>query len=154
MPTDNVKWSITTKKTLAPNTFGNFLKTIFKLFPESQAKLLANNFYGEVGRCYSRKDHGFTCKSLDTAQCIWTSTLAENCDVTIDSYQNPSTRQEIYLIRERKVERTFSDNSSMNRFFISEVTLKCPNLTWNIWTKHSQLYAVNTDGIFMTHPCR
>ena len=67
MPTDNVKWSITTKKTLAPNTFGNFLKTIFKLFPESQAKLLANNFYGKLGRCYSRKDHGFTCKSLDTA---------------------------------------------------------------------------------------
>ena len=71
---------------------------IFSIFPESQAKLLANSYIGELGRKYSHKDHGFTCSSLDTAQCIWTSALAENRDVVIDSYQNPNTKQELYLI--------------------------------------------------------
>ena len=107
MPTSNVKWCIQARKTLAPDTFKNYMLAIFSMFPESQAKLLANSYIAELGRKYSRKDHGFTCSSLDTAQCIWTSALAENRDVVIDSYQNPSTKQELHLIRERQIERIF-----------------------------------------------
>ena len=120
MPTINVKWCIQARKTLAPDTFKNYMLAIFSMFPESQAKLLANSYIGELGRKYSRKDHGFTCSSLDTAQCIWTSALAENRDVVIDSYQNPNTKQELYLIRERQIERIFSDNTSINPFVISQ----------------------------------
>ena len=68
MPTSNVKWCIRAKETLAPDTFKNYMLAIFSMFPESQAKLLANSYIGELGRKYSRKDHGFTCSSLDTAQ--------------------------------------------------------------------------------------
>ena len=68
MPTSNVKWCIQGRKTLAPDTFKNYMLAIFSMFPESQAKLLANSYIGELGRKYSRKDHGFTCSSLDTAQ--------------------------------------------------------------------------------------
>lgn len=118
MPTSNVKYFIRSRKTLAPDTFKNFLLNIFELFPESQAKLLANSYIGELGRKYSRKDHGFTCNDIDTAQCISTSAVAENGDVTIDSYQNPTTKQEIYLITERQIERIFSDNTSINRLVI------------------------------------
>ena len=107
MPTSNVKWCIQARKTLAPDTFKNYMLAIFSMFPESQAKLLANSYIAELDRKYSRKDHGFTCSSLDTAQCIWTSALAENRDVVIDSYQNPSTKQELHLIRERQIERIF-----------------------------------------------
>ena len=107
MPTSNVKWCIQARKTLAPDTFKNYMLAIFSMFPESQAKLLANSYLAELGRKYSRKDHGFTCSSLDTAQCIWTSALAENRDVVIDSYQNPSTKQELHLIKERQIERIF-----------------------------------------------
>ena len=85
MPTRNVKWCIRARKTLAPDTFKNLMLAVFSMFSESQAKLLANSYIGEMGRKYSRKDHGFTCNSLDTAQCIWTSALAENHDVIIDS---------------------------------------------------------------------
>ena len=67
MPTSNVKCCIRAKKTLAPDTFKNYMLAIFSMFPESQAKLLANSYIGELGRKYSRKDHGFTCSSLDTA---------------------------------------------------------------------------------------
>ena len=91
MPTFNVKWYIQARKTLAPDTFKNYMLAIFSMFPESQAKLLANSYIGELGRKHSRKDHGFTCSSLDTAQCIWTSALAENRDVVIDSYQGHPT---------------------------------------------------------------
>ena len=80
---------------------------------------------GKLGRKYSRKDHGFTWNDIDTAQCIWASAVAENRDVTIDRYQNPTTKQEIYLITERQIERIFSDNTSINRFVISEAILKC-----------------------------
>ena len=61
MPTSNVKWYIQARKTLAPDTFKNYMLAIFSMFPEPQAKLLANGYIGELGRKYSRKDHGFTC---------------------------------------------------------------------------------------------
>ena len=80
-------------------------------FQNPKAKLLANSYIGGLGRKYSRKDHSFTRNDIDTAQCIWTSALAENRDVTIDSYQNPSTKQDIYLIRERQIDRILSDNT-------------------------------------------
>ena len=127
------------------------------MFPESHAKLLANTYIGELGRKYSHKDHGFTCSSLDTAQCIWTSALTENRDVVINSYQNPNTKQELYLIRERQIERIFSDNTSINRFVISQSILKCLNILHdnashdNDGNGISQVYAINTDGVFMTN---
>ena len=158
MPTSNVKWCIQPRKTLAPDTFKNYMLAIFSMFPESQAKLLANSYISEVGRKYSRKDHGFTCSSLDTAQCIWTSGLAENRGLVIDSYQNPDTKQELYLIRERQIERMFSDNTSINRFVISQSILKCLNMLHdnashdNDGNGISQEYAINTDGVFMTNP--
>ena len=37
IPTSNIKWFIRCRKTLAPDTFKNFLIELFKLFPESQA---------------------------------------------------------------------------------------------------------------------
>ena len=158
MPISNVKWYIQARKTLAPDTFKNYMLAIFSMFPEPQAKLIANSYIGELGRKYSRKDHGFTCNSLDTAQCIWASALAENRDVVIDSYQNPNTKQELYLIRERQIERIFSDNTSINRFAISQSILKCLNMLHdnashdNDGNGISQVYAINTDGVFMTNP--
>lgn len=118
---------------------------------------MANSYIGELGGKYSRKDHDFTCNDTDTAQCIWTSTLAQNRDVTIDSYQNPSTKQEIYLIRERQIERILSNNTSINRFVISEAMLKCLKLITKNCSHDenghiiSEIYAVNTDGVFMTN---
>ena len=45
MPTSNVKWYIQARKTLAPaDTFKNYMLAIFSMFPESQAKLLANSY--------------------------------------------------------------------------------------------------------------
>ena len=158
MPTSNVKWCIQARKTLAPDTFKNYMLAIFSMFPESQAKLLTNSYIGELGRKYSRKDHGLTCSSLDTAQCIWKSALAENRDVVIDSYQNPNTKQELYLIRERQIERIFSDDTSINDFVISQSILKCLNMLHDNASHDingngiSQVYAINTDGVFMTNP--
>lgn len=117
---------------------------IFDTFTEAQAKLLANSFIGELGRKYTRTEHGCTCRDMDTAQCIWTSALAEGRDIFIDSY--------IFLIRERTIERNFSDNTSINRFVISQGTLQCLNLIYDDWTNESELYSVNTDGIHMTNP--
>lgn len=82
MPSSNIKWCVNTRKALKPDTFRNFLLYIFKMFPEAQAKLLANSFIGELGRKYLRTDHGFTSRDMDTVQCIWTSPLAENRQFT------------------------------------------------------------------------
>ena len=84
--------------------------------------------------------------------------LAENRDVTIDSYQNPSTKQEIYLIRERQIERILSDNTSINGFVISEAILKCLKLIAKNCSHDenghiiSEIYADNRDGVFMKNP--
>lgn len=128
MPPTNVKWFIPARKALKSDTFKNYLTAIFTMFPESQAKLLANSFIGELGRKYSRNDYGFVCQSMDTAQCVWISALAENRDITIDSYKNLNTKNELFLIRERQIELILSDSTSINRFVISQAILKCLNI--------------------------
>ena len=113
---------------------------------------MANEFIGDLGRKYSRVGHGFTCRSMDTAQAIWTAGLAEGKGIYIDSYKNGLTDQELFLVRELQIERIFSDNTSVNRFLISQAILTCVNLIYKNWTNESQLYSINTFGVFMTNP--
>lgn len=146
MPTTNIKYKITEKKALKKDTFQAFVTFLFQIFPESQAKMLANSFIGELGRKYSRFDHGFTRRDMDTVQCIWTSCLSEGKNNTIDNHKD------LYLIREQNVERIFSDNTSINRFVISETIVKCLQLILNSYGKDRILFSVNTDGFYVTNP--
>lgn len=125
MPTKNIKWMITTKKALKPDTFRAFFTCLFRTFPEAEAKKLANSYIGELGRKYFRTNHGFTCRDIDTAQCMWTVGLAEGKNITIDNYKD------LFLIREQSVEPIFSDNTSINRFVISEAILHCLQLIFD-----------------------
>lgn len=145
MPTRNIKYKIRTKKVLKPDKF-EAIFTIFKMFPESQAKIMAISFIGELGRKYKRTDHGFTCRDMDTAQCIWTPALAEGRNITVDNYED------LCLIREQKIERILSDSTSINRFAISQAILKCLQLTFHSKSNNSILYSVNTDGFYITNP--
>lgn len=106
MPTKNIKYKITTKKALKKDTFCASFTFLFQIFPESQAKMLGNSFIGELGRKYSRSDHGFTFRDMDTA---WTSCLAEGKNITTDVYKD------LLLIREQTVERIFYDNTGFSR---------------------------------------
>ena len=66
-------------------------------------------------------------------------------NITIDNYVD------LFLVREQAVERIFSDNTSVNRFVISQAILRCLHLLFGNWTKDSVLYSINTDGFFMTN---
>lgn len=90
----------------------------FDTFPESDAEKLSVSFIGELGRKYNRINHGFTCTDYDSAMCCWTSAMADIRNVTIDHHNG------IFLIREQKVERIFSDSTSINHFVTSETILK------------------------------
>lgn len=76
-------------------------------------------------------------------QCIWTSALAEERNVTPDSYKD------LFLICEQNGERNFSDNTSINRFVISEAIVRCLKMIHENWTKDSKLYSINTDDFFL-----
>lgn len=89
---------------------------------------------------------------MDTAQAIWTARLASGKKISIDNYKNSLTEQELFLVRERQTERIFSDNTSINRFVVSQAILSCLNLIYDNWTGKSELYSINTDGVFMTNP--
>ena len=56
------------------------------------------------------------------------------------------------LIKEREVEHLKSDNTSINRFVVSEAILKCLQLLEACHGKDSKLYSYNTDGIFISNP--
>ena len=70
-----------------------------------------------------------TCTDYETATACWTS-----------------------AIREQKVNRIFSDHTSINRFDVSEAILKCLQLIETCHGKDSILYGYNTDGIYITNP--
>ena len=71
---------------------------------------------------------------------------AEDKNITIDNYKD------LYLIREQTVEIIFSDNTSINRFVISEAILNCLQLTFESKSKDSILYCVNIGGFYITKP--
>ena len=71
----------------------------------------------------------------------WASTKK---DIFIHRYMNDLTDQELFLVRERQIDRIFSDNTSVNRFVISQAILSCLNLIYDNWTNESELYSINT----------
>ncbi|XP_068689801.1 uncharacterized protein [Montipora foliosa] len=146
MSEKQIKYKITTKKALKPDTFKPFIKHIFETFPESEAKRLANSFIGDLGRKYNKTNTGFTCTEYDTAMACWTQGIKDGRNIIIDSYN------EIYLIKEQKCERLFTDNTSVNRFVVSQAILECLKLISKCYGPKSALYAYNTDGIFITNP--
>ena len=124
-----------------------FMLYIFKTFPEQTTKKMANSFIGDLGRKYDRTNYGFTCQDLETAQNIWTQGLTDGKNITIDNFED------LYLIREQKINsRILSDHTSINRYIISLSILQCLHLLKNNWTKHSELYSINTGGFYMTNP--
>ena len=148
MPTSQIKYKIITKKTLKPDTFKTFIEYIFDNLPESEATKMANSFIGNLGRKYNKTNYGFTCTEYDTAMACWTSAMTEKKNVTIDHHN------EIYLIREQKIDRIFSDHTSINRFVISESILKCLKLIYECHGKKSILHGYNTDGIYISNPIK
>ena len=67
--------------------------------------------------------------------------MAEGKNVTIDHHNG------IYLIREQKIDRIFSDHTSIYRFVVSEAVLNCLQL---IETCHV-LYGYNKNGLYITN---
>ena len=53
MPLSNIKYQIT-------------IEYVFDNFPEDEAKILVNNFIGNLGLKYTRNCKGFVCKKYDT----------------------------------------------------------------------------------------
>ena len=146
MPLSQIKHKIVTKRALKPDTFNEFIKYIFDNLPEGEAKKIANSFIGELGRKYNKTNHGFTCTEYETAMGCWTSAMSEGKSVTIDHHDG------IYLIREQKIDRIFSDHTSINRFVVSEAILRMLLLIETCHGEHSVLYGYNTDGIYTTNP--
>ena len=107
---------------------------------------MANSFIADLGRKYNRTNYGFTCQALETAQNIWTQGLSDGKNITTDNFED------VYLIREQKIDRILSDHTSINRYVISQSILQCLKLLKNNWTKHSELYSINTDGFYLTNP--
>ena len=144
MPVSNIKRKLIAKHGIKADTIKDLMLYLFKNFPEKQAKKMANSFIGD--RKYNRTDYGFTCQDLQTCQDVWTQGTLDGKNVTIDKFED------MYLIREQKVERILSDHTSINRFVISGSILQCLSLLKRNWTKNSELYSINTDGFYMTNP--
>ena len=142
----NTKYKLIAHHGIKADTFKDFMFYIFKTFPEQIAKKMANSFIGDLGRKYNRTNYGFTCQDLETAQNIWTQGLTDGKNITIDNFED------LYLIREQKIDRILSDHTGINRYIISLSILQCIQLLKNNWAKHSELYSINTDGFYMTNP--
>ena len=95
---------------------------------------IANSFIGGLGQKYNKTNHGFTCTDYETATACWTSAMAEGKSVTVDRHNG------IYLIREQIIDRIFSDQTSINRFVVSEAIFKCLQLIETCCGEYSVLY--------------
>ena len=68
---------------------------------------------------------------------------------TVDNYND------LYLIKEQKIDRLFGDNCSKNKFVLSEAILYALNLIEVCYDdRKSRLLSVNTDGLFIQNPKR
>lgn len=146
MPKSQIKYKIVSKKALKPDTFKGYIEYMFNNFNEQEAKLMTNAFIGNLGRKYSKINHGFISSDIDTALCCWTSSLNERRNITISNYDD------IYLIKETKIERLFSDHTSINRYVISGAILKCLKLLYKCYDDESKIISINTDGFIIQNP--
>ena len=147
MPRNQIKFKIVSKQCLKNDTYSEFIRYIFDNFNEKQAKLLANSFIGHLGRKYDKKDRGFSCTEYETALCCWTQAVSEGKTLSIDKYN------ELYLLREQSCERLFNDNTSINRFVISQSIMKTLKLIHKCCDDESTLISINTDGFNILNPC-
>ena len=136
---------ITTKKALKPDTFKDYIKYILENFPEAKPKkwliLLSENLVVNITKLIK----GSPANPM-IQQCAFG--LAQGKDITIDQFHDK------FLIRKQQIERIFPDNTSINRFVVSEAILKCLQLIFDCYGKNSVLYSVNTDGFFTTTPVK
>ena len=95
---------------------------LFKNVPEKQAKKMSVSFIGDLGRKYKRSDYGLTCQDVQTCQDFWTQGVIDSKNITIDKFED------MYLIREQKIDRTLSDHTSINQFVIFGSILQCLSL--------------------------
>ena len=146
MLVSNIKYKLVAHHGIKADTFKEFMLYIFNNFPETQAKKLANSFIGDLGRKYNKMDYGFTCQDLQTTQDVWTDGIDCGVNLIIDKFED------IFLVREQKIERILADQTSINRFVISNSILQCLQILHKNWTDKSELYSINIDGFFMTNP--
>ena len=146
MPRTQIKYKIVTKRCLKADTYSHFIKYIFDNFPEKTAKILTNSFIGHLGRKYKRLDRGFICTEYETALCCWTQALSEGNNLSINKYNDT------YLLKEQKCERLFQDNTSINRFVVSQSILKTLKLINKCCDDQSKLISINTDGFNVLNP--
>lgn len=146
MPLSNIKYKLIAKHEIEADTFKKFMLCLFNNFPEAHAKKLANSFIGDLGRKYDKTDYGFSCTELQTCQDVWTQALADDKNIMINKFDD------MYLVREQKIERILSDHTSINRFVISCSILQCLQCLNANWTPQSEVFSINTDGFFMTNP--
>ena len=147
MPRNQIKYKFVAKRCLKADTYGEFIRYIFDNFPEKIAKILANNFIGHLGRKYSKTDRGFVCTNYETVLCCWTHATLEGKNLSINKYNDT------YLLREQTCERLFQDNTSINRFVISQAILKTLKLINKCCDDKSTLISINTDGFNVLNPC-
>ena len=117
MGVSSIKYKLITHEDLKASS--NIFWTILN---RKQAKMSANSFIGNLGTKYKKINHRFTCRDYETAMNIWTSGINKGMNISIDNYND------LYLIKEQKIERWLSETCSVNRFVVSEVILYVLNL--------------------------
>ena len=147
MPRNQIKYKLIAKRYLKGDTYSDFIRHIFDNFDEKIAKILANSFIGHLGKKYSKHDKGFICSDYETVLCCWTQAMREKKTLSINSCKGT------YILREQQCERLFQDNTSVNRFIVSQSVLKTLKLINKCCDKDSILVSINTDGFHVINPC-
>ena len=120
-----VDWARGCHPNVSIHAYDSTYKKFMKHITSTPRHDISHVFFIKENHCYPITDerlkilatyHGFTCRSMDTAQAIWTSGLASGKKISIDNYKNSLTDQELFLVRERQTERIFSENTSINWF--------------------------------------
>ena len=82
---------------------------------EKMAKNLANSFIGSLDRKYDKQNFGVVA-NYETAMNCWCEGLKNGDHISITS------NEDTYLIRNQKINRIMGDNTSVNRFVVSQVS--------------------------------
>ena len=146
MPRNQIKYKFEARRCLKPNTYSRFIKYIFDHFDEAIAKKLANSYIGQLGKRFKKIDRGFISTDYDTVLCCWSRAMAEGKSLSINKCNDN------YLLREQRCERLFQDNTSINRFIISQSILKTLKLIYKCCDEQSKLIYINTDGFQVLNP--
>ena len=130
---------IPSKQFIKADIFNKFVIYVYEAFSESDAKIIINNFIGDLGTKYIKSDVGCVTSSFEIAMSLLMQEQDNKNNVSLDSYNN------LHFVRIKNKQPKYNTGLPIHRHIFCSGIINLCNLYKKIHTSTNQVICFNTD---------